>query len=57
MPRENGTGKTIYTKLKRGDVPRITLRWFPKWREGAPNPAGDDMRPNPVGLGGGTRIP
>ena len=52
-----GTGKPIYTKLKMGEVPRVTLRRFPRWREGAPNPAGDDMRPNPVGLGGGTRIP
>ena len=38
--------------MKKGEVPRITLRRFPRWREGAPNPAGDDMRPNPVGLGG-----
>ena len=52
-----GTGKTIYTKLKMGEVPRVTLRRFPRWREGAPNPASDDMRPKSVGLGGGTRIP
>ena len=52
-----GTGKTIYTKLKMGEVPRVTLRRSSRRRERAPNPTSDDMRPNPVGLGGGTRIP
>ena len=52
-----GTGKPIYTKLKMGEVPRVTLRRSSRQRERAPNPTSDDMRPNPVGLGGGTRIP
>ena len=56
MPRENGRVSNLH-KIEKGGVPRITLRRFPKWREGAPSPAGDDMRPNLVGLGGGTKIP
>ena len=51
-------GKPIYTKLKIGEVPRVTLRKdLENEGGGPPNPTSDDMRPNPVGLGGGTRIP
>ena len=49
--------KTIYTKLKIGEAPCVTMREGPLKKRGGGGPTSDDMRSNLVGLGGGTRIP